>query len=155
MTNFIVATVIVVTVSAFVVESISRLWRDLGWDLANLPTTIQVLEKKITEFVEYASSKIVRVKRELLINLLGETLLNSEMDETPQKVQKLTKNLYGLLTLVRNEVATGFYDCTEAIRRLRQLEIHRLFINSLAYGLLRLQNRMKNNVLDSGPAIER
>ncbi|MEE2708352.1 MAG: hypothetical protein VYA69_02010 [Gemmatimonadota bacterium] len=75
MTNFIVATVIVVAVSAFVVESISRFWRDLGWDLANLLTTIQVLKKKITEFVEYASSKIVRVERELLINLLGDTLL--------------------------------------------------------------------------------
>ena len=62
MTNFIAATVIVLAVSLFVFESISRLRRDLGRDLAYLPTSIQVLEKKITEFVEYAPSKAVHVR---------------------------------------------------------------------------------------------
>ncbi len=46
-----------------------------------------------------------------------------------------------LLDAVREEVRAGFYDGEENARRLRQLETHGFFVNSLVYSLLRLSDR--------------
>jgi hypothetical protein len=77
---------------------------------------------------------------------LLETMIDSEIDKMPKKNQKPTKTPDGLFMLLRNEVASGYYDCLETIRRLRQLENDGIFINSLIYGLLRVQNRMRNRM---------
>jgi hypothetical protein len=77
---------------------------------------------------------------------LLETMIDSEIDKLPKKNQKPTKTPDGLFMFLRNEVASGYYDCLETIRRLRQLENDGIFINSLIYGLLRVQNRMRNRM---------
>ena len=63
-----------------------------------------------------------------------------------EKNQKPIKTPDDLFMFLRNEVASGYYDCLETIRRLRQLENDGIFINSLIYGLLRVQNRMRNRM---------
>jgi hypothetical protein len=68
-----------------------------------------------------------------MANYLAEILLSPALLETSGRRSRRARET---AALIRGEIANGFYDADELIRRIRRLEENGVYVSSVVYGLL-------------------